>query len=130
MECVAPPYLTSSHIDRTKRPAIMLGKDPDRQKDVDDIHRCIEACAKVGVPALYFDMGTGVIGRPAGWGKQQKERWELQQYHQPSDKLDGSWNFDGMIEDAQLEMQAAWLIAQAEAMPTWKRMERMAADQR
>ncbi len=69
--------------------------------------------AKVGVPALYFDNGTDVIGRPPGWGKAQIEQWELKQYHQPADKLDGSWNFDGMIEDAQLDMLSAWLIAQA-----------------
>ena len=76
--------------------------------------------AKVGVPALYFDNGTDVIGRPPGWGKAQIEQWELKQYHQPADKLDGSWNFDGMIEDAQLDMLSAWLIAQAPGMPTWK----------
>ena len=27
--------------------------------------------AKVGVPAAYFDSGTDVIGKPAGWGKEQ-----------------------------------------------------------
>jgi Zn-dependent M28 family amino/carboxypeptidase len=76
--------------------------------------------AKVGVPALFFSDGTDFIGRPAGWGRQQIEEWELKKYHQPADKLDGSWNFDGMIEDAQLDMLSAWLIAQADALPTWK----------
>ncbi len=45
---------------------------------------------------------------------------ELKKYHQPSDELDGTWNFDGMIEDAQLALLAGWLIAQADAMPAWK----------
>jgi Zn-dependent M28 family amino/carboxypeptidase len=76
--------------------------------------------ARIGVPALFFDDGTDFIGRPAGWGRKQIEEWELRKYHQPSDRLDGSWNFDGMIEDAQLDMLSAWLIAQADAMPTWK----------
>jgi Zn-dependent M28 family amino/carboxypeptidase len=75
--------------------------------------------AKVGVPALFFDDGTDFVGRPAGWGKQQIEEWEMKKYHQPSDKLDGTWNFDGMIEDARLDMLSAWLIAQADTMPTW-----------
>jgi len=75
--------------------------------------------AKIGVPALYFGNGTDFVGRPAGWGKQQIEEWELKKYHQPSDKLDGTWNFDGMIEDAKLDMLSAWLVAQADAMPTW-----------
>jgi Zn-dependent M28 family amino/carboxypeptidase len=75
--------------------------------------------AKIGVPALFFSAGTDVIGRPAGWGKERHDEWELKQYHQPSDKLDDSWNFDGMIEDAQLDFLAGWLIAQADTMPGW-----------
>ena len=77
--------------------------------------------AKVGVPALYFDDGTDFIGRSPGWGRQKIEEWEQKQYHQPSDRLEGSWNFDGMIEDAQLGLLSGWLIAQADAMPTWNR---------
>jgi Zn-dependent M28 family amino/carboxypeptidase len=76
--------------------------------------------AGIGVPALFFDDGTDFIGRPEGWGREQIEQWELKKYHQPSDRLDDSWNFDGMIEDAQLAMLSAWLVAQADAMPTWK----------
>ncbi|TLY49700.1 MAG: M28 family peptidase [Gammaproteobacteria bacterium] len=76
--------------------------------------------AKIGVPALFFADGTDFIGRPALWGRQQIEEWELRKYHQPADKLDDSWNFDGMIQDARLDMLSAWLIAQADAMPTWK----------
>jgi Zn-dependent M28 family amino/carboxypeptidase len=76
--------------------------------------------ARIGVPALFFDDGTDFIGRPPGWGREQIEQWELKKYHQPADRLDGSWNFDGMIEDAQLAMLSAWLVAQADAMPTWK----------
>ena len=76
--------------------------------------------AKIGVPALYFSEGVDIVGKPAGWGKQQHDEWELKKYHQPSDKLDDSWNFDGMIEDAQLYMLTGWLIAQADALPTWK----------
>jgi Zn-dependent M28 family amino/carboxypeptidase len=78
------------------------------------------AFAKIGVPALYFADGTDFIGRPADWGRKQIEEWELKKYHQPADKLDGSWNFDGLIQDAQLDMLSAWLITQADAMPAWK----------
>jgi Zn-dependent M28 family amino/carboxypeptidase len=76
--------------------------------------------AKIGVPALFFGDGVDVIGKPAGWGKKRHDEWELKQYHQPSDKLDGTWNFDGMIQDAQLDMLSGWLIAQADALPAWK----------
>jgi Zn-dependent M28 family amino/carboxypeptidase len=76
--------------------------------------------ARIGVPALFFSAGTDFVGRPADWGRRQIEEWELRKYHQPSDKLDGSWNFEGMIQDAQLDMLSAWLITDADAMPEWK----------
>ncbi len=83
--------------------------------------------AQIGVPALFFGDGTDFVGRPAGWGRQQIEEWELKKYHQPGDKLDDSWNFDGMIQDAQLAMLSAWLIAQADALPSWKPGDEFAA---
>jgi Zn-dependent M28 family amino/carboxypeptidase len=78
------------------------------------------AFAKIGVPALYYGDGTDYIGRPADWGRQQIEQWELKKYHQPGDRLESSWNFDGMIEDAQQGLKSAWLIAQSSDMPAWK----------
>jgi Zn-dependent M28 family amino/carboxypeptidase len=75
--------------------------------------------AKIGVPALYFDKGYDYIGKPAGWGKQDQEHWTEHVYHQPSDEIDDTWVFDGMIDDAMLGFEAGWLIAQADAMPTW-----------
>jgi Zn-dependent M28 family amino/carboxypeptidase len=72
-----------------------------------------------GVPAIYLDDGTDFLGRPPLWGRQQIEHWEETHYHQPSDRLDGTWDFDGMIQDAQLDFLSGWLIAQADAMPTW-----------
>jgi Zn-dependent M28 family amino/carboxypeptidase len=75
--------------------------------------------AKIGVPALYFDNGTEVIGKPEGWAKKQIEEWTEKQYHQPSDELEGTWTFNGMVEDAKLGFYSGWLIAQAEEMPRW-----------
>jgi Zn-dependent M28 family amino/carboxypeptidase len=75
--------------------------------------------AKIGVPAIYLDVGTDFIGQPEGWGVTQIETWEAVQYHQPSDELDESWNFDGMIEDAQLAFYIGLTIAAEDDMPTW-----------
>src|SRR5262249_43823018 len=52
---VALPWLTSSHIDREKRGAIVLGKEPERSRDVDEIHGMIAACARAGVPAFKYN---------------------------------------------------------------------------
>jgi Zn-dependent M28 family amino/carboxypeptidase len=75
--------------------------------------------AKIGVPAIYLNHGTRFVGRPEGWGKEQKEAYEATNYHQPSDELDETWNFDGMIQDAQLAFLAGYRIAQEDQMPTW-----------
>jgi Zn-dependent M28 family amino/carboxypeptidase len=75
--------------------------------------------AKIGVPALYFSKGTDYVGRPAGWGREKIEEWELKTYHQPSDQIDDTWNFDGMIDDTQMTFYIGWLVSQADAMPTW-----------
>jgi Zn-dependent M28 family amino/carboxypeptidase len=75
--------------------------------------------ANIGVPAVFFDTGTDFVGRPAGWGKQQIEQYEEIRYHQPSDEIDDSWSFEGMIEDASLGFWAGIAIANADAMPSW-----------
>jgi Zn-dependent M28 family amino/carboxypeptidase len=75
--------------------------------------------AKIGVPAVYLDTGTDFIGKPAGWGKEQLEAYEAKSYHQPSDELGDNWNFDGMIEDAQLGLTVGVNVANADEMPNW-----------
>jgi Zn-dependent M28 family amino/carboxypeptidase len=75
--------------------------------------------AKIGVPALYLDDSVEIIGKPEGWGKQQVEDFEAKRYHQPSDEIDASWVFDGMIEDAQLGFLVGLTVANADEMPKW-----------
>ncbi len=75
--------------------------------------------AKIGVPAMYYNAGTDFIGKPEGWGRKAKEAWEEHIYHQPTDEIDDTWVFDGMIEDATLGFYSGWLVAQADEMPTW-----------
>lgn len=75
--------------------------------------------AKIGVPALYLDTGTEFIGKPAEWGKQQHEEFEAKHYHQPSDQINDTWNFDGMIEDATLGFYVGLIVANSQDMPTW-----------
>ncbi len=80
LDMVALPFLASSHIDREKRGAIMLGQSPERDKDIDDIHKMIEACAKAGVPALKYNMSIlGVVRteRTPGRGGTTYSSWHL-----------------------------------------------------
>jgi mannonate dehydratase len=70
LDMVGAPFLTSSHIDREKRGAIMLGQDPQRDRDIEDIQKSIEACAKAGVPAMKYNMSIlGVLRTESALGR-------------------------------------------------------------
>ncbi|HET6329053.1 MAG TPA: mannonate dehydratase [Planctomycetaceae bacterium] len=84
MEMVALPFLTSSHIDREKRGAIMLGESPARDRDIADIHKMIEACAKAGVGSFKYNMSLlGVLrtGSTAGRGGSTYSTWRMAEAH-------------------------------------------------
>jgi len=75
--------------------------------------------AKIGVPALFIDTGTEFIGKPAGWGKEQVERYEDESYHQPSDEIGSDWKFDGMVDDVRIGFWVGLTIANADQTPRW-----------
>ena len=59
---VALPLLRSSHIDHEPRGAIMLGKSPERDRDIEQIQTMIAACAQAGIPAFKYNMSIlGVL---------------------------------------------------------------------
>lgn len=70
------------------------------------------AFERADVPAIRFTSSVDFIGKAAGWGRVQVERWEAEHYHRPSDQIDDKWNFDGMVDDARLGFIAAWAIAE------------------
>ena len=80
LDMVALPLLPSSHIDREKRGAIMLGQSPERDRDIEDIHKMIQACAKAGVPAFKYNMsllGVLRVEPTPGRGGSMYSTWKL-----------------------------------------------------
>jgi Zn-dependent M28 family amino/carboxypeptidase len=77
--------------------------------------------AKQGIPAVYLGSGLDYIGRPPGWGKEQRERWEAERYHQPSDEFDPGWDLSGTVEDARLYFFIGARVANAPRMPQWRK---------
>ncbi len=62
LDMIPLPFLASSHIDRTERPAIMLASSPERDRDIEDIQKIISGCAQVGIPAIKYNMSLlGVV---------------------------------------------------------------------
>jgi Zn-dependent M28 family amino/carboxypeptidase len=75
--------------------------------------------ARIGVPAIWFKSGTEFIARPEGWGEQQYAGWIENNYHRPSDEVEDTWDYDGLVEDTLLGFRLTSMVANAEAMPTW-----------
>jgi hypothetical protein len=61
------------------------------------------------------------VGRPEGWGKQQRELWESKHYHQPSDELRPEWDLSGAVEDVRLAFLVGAQVARAQEMPRWNK---------
>lgn len=82
LDMVALPFLASSHIDREKRGSIMLGASPERDRDIDHIHKMIQGCAEVGIPAFKYNMSIlGVVRTEstAGRGGSRYSTWRLEE---------------------------------------------------
>jgi Zn-dependent M28 family amino/carboxypeptidase len=76
--------------------------------------------AKIGVPAMYLKAGIRHPGHDADWGRQLKEKYDNERYHQPGDQIDATWNLDGAVEDVQLMTVAVMRVADAAKMPEWR----------
>jgi mannonate dehydratase len=81
IDMVAPPFLASSHIDRTAHPAIMLAQSPERERDIDALQTMIRNCAQAGIPAIKYNMSIlGVLRlgrRTPGRGDASYSTWKL-----------------------------------------------------
>ena len=84
IEGIAPPFLTSSHIDREKHPAIMLAQSPERDRDIESLQTMIRNCATAGIPSIKYNMSIlGVLrtGRTPGRGDAAYSTWKLKEAH-------------------------------------------------
>jgi mannonate dehydratase len=82
LDMVAGPFLESSHVDRTARPAIMLGQSPERDRDIESVQVLIKNCAKVGIPSIKYNMSLlGVLRteRTPGRGGSTYSTWKLEE---------------------------------------------------
>lgn len=53
---IIPLPLGSSEISRAERPNIMLGKSPERDREIEEVCNIIRACAAAGIPAVKYNM--------------------------------------------------------------------------
>ena len=77
------------------------------------------AFARVGVPAIFTTSGMDVVGRPAGWGKAQFDRYLSEMYHSTRDEVGGDWDLRGDADDVDALLETVRRVANATSRPTW-----------
>jgi Zn-dependent M28 family amino/carboxypeptidase len=75
--------------------------------------------ARFGVPAFSISEGTLFADHPAEWGKQQKEEYDAQRYHRPTDEYRADMDFRADARLAQFGFLLGWQ-ALSSAPVTWK----------
>jgi Zn-dependent M28 family amino/carboxypeptidase len=73
--------------------------------------------AKVGVPSISLKEGNDYVGRSKQWGEEQFKAYNTAHYHQPSDEYRESWDFAGMLQEAEIAMAIGRRIADGPTMP-------------
>jgi mannonate dehydratase len=59
---MVPLPLSSSYISRAENPHILMGKSPERNREIDDICAMIRNVARVGIPAVKYNLTVlGVV---------------------------------------------------------------------
>src|ERR1700676_3329150 len=76
--------------------------------------------AKNGIPAFDPDEGVEFIGKPQGWGLEERRKYTAERYHKPADKVQPDWDMSGAVQDAQLYFLVGYRVANDPHMPEWK----------
>ncbi len=85
-----PPILSSSHIDRERNPGIMLGKEPERSREIEAFQTTLKNCAAAGIPCVKYNLSIlGVLrsGTVPGRGDTTYGAWNLKTAQPPDPPL-------------------------------------------
>jgi Zn-dependent M28 family amino/carboxypeptidase len=75
--------------------------------------------ARAGVPALSLEPGVDYIGKPAGYAAKLSEDYGNIRYHQPSDEVLPSFDYDGAVQQIRVIVRTALAVAAARAQPRY-----------
>ena len=93
---------------------------PDEHPEAGHFYRSDHfSFAKVGIPAIDVKGGLDIVGRPAGYGRQQADYYTAHRYHQPSDNYSTSMDLTGAAQLAEIVYRFGFSVANADTIPTW-----------
>ena len=76
--------------------------------------------AKEGVPAISFRAGNDLVNGGTARGNAITADYTANRYHQPDDEFDPSWDFTGLVQDAQLLHGVGYSLANSPAWPNYR----------
>ena len=98
---------------------LKINEDPDDLRRGRFFRSDNYAFARADIPAMRMVNGVDFVGRPRDWGRQQRERYWNERYHQPTDQLAPWMNMDGITQQARVLSRAALAAADAPTAPAW-----------
>jgi Zn-dependent M28 family amino/carboxypeptidase len=75
--------------------------------------------ARVGVPGTSVENGSSYVGKPAEYGKEQKDKYIAERYHQANDEILPWFVYDGAIQQLRVTVRTAVTVANAPSQPQW-----------
>lgn len=80
-----PLPMASSYITKSESPNIMMGKSPERDREIDRVCEVLRECSQVGIPAVKYNLTVlGVLrtGTTPGRGGTKLSTWNLSEAKQ------------------------------------------------
>src|SRR5918996_5620682 len=77
--------------------------------------------ARVGVPGTSVENGSQYVGKPAEYGKEQKDKYIAERYHQANDEILPWFTYDGAIQQLRVTVRTAVDVANAGTQPQWNK---------
>jgi Zn-dependent M28 family amino/carboxypeptidase len=75
--------------------------------------------ARVGVPGTSVENGSSYVGKPANYGKEQKDKYIAERYHQAADEVLPWFTYDGAIQQLRVTVRTAVTVGNAPGQPQW-----------
>ncbi|HLJ57802.1 MAG TPA: mannonate dehydratase [Chthonomonadaceae bacterium] len=97
---MVPLPMSSLDISKAEMPAIMLAKDPERDREIDQICKMIENCSKAGIPAVKYNLTLLGVPRTASTKGRGGARYSTFVYDQAKQ--------DTLTEAGRVDAEMMW----------------------
>jgi Zn-dependent M28 family amino/carboxypeptidase len=124
--------LSATFAQAAKAEGLRVTTDPDALKRGAFFRSDHFPFARAGVPGLSLESGMTYVGKPAAYGKEKRDEYIAQRYHQPSDELLPWFTYDGAAQQLRVIVRTAASVANAPLQPVWSKASefRQAGDKR